>query len=409
MISSKSLPNPKDLEVSRRNFLKVAGSGALGLSIAGNGQTADSKSFHSHASDNHRSVILLMLVGGPSQLETFDPKPEAPERIRGPFQSISTAIPGIQITEHLPRLAQRMKHLALIRSLHHNAAPIHEAGQQLLQTGRLCRLGDEAPHFGSVASMLLGPQGDAPPFVILPKPIGHTGVKISHGQSAGDLGRAHDPYLPGHDRFGNERTSKQALAKVFDLRTEPEALRDSYGPTAFGQNCLLARRLVEAGTRVVVVNMYETVFQNVSWDCHGRSPFSTLEDYAREVLPTFDWAFAALIDDLHQRGRLDSTLVVATGEFGRSPLLNADGGRDHWPGVWSAALAGGGIAGGQVIGASDPQAGEPADQPVSPADLLATIYQGLAVDPKSELPLSMTNGGRRAIVAEGGPILEVFA
>lgn len=407
MKSSDNLPKSKNFEVSRRNFLKAASSGALGYSIANTAHATQPNLLPNSGDLADRAVILLMLVGGPSQLETFDPKPDAPERIRGPFQSIATAVPGIRVGEHLPRLAQRMNHLTLIRSMHHDAAPIHETGQQILQTGRLCRLGEESPHFGSIASFCLGPQGAAPPFVILPKPIGHTGVNISHGQSAGLLGLAHDPFVPGNEPARSGQTFNRALVKAFDLRAEPDTLRDAYGHTPFGQNCLLARRLVEAGTRVVVVNMYETIFQSVSWDCHGRAPFSTLEDYALEVLPTFDRAFSALLDDLNQRGRLDSTLVVATGEFGRSPLLNADGGRNHWPGVWSAALAGGGIPGGQIIGASDSQAGEPADGPVSPVDLLATIYQGMGIDPTRDLPL--TNGRHLAIIDDGEPIAEIFA
>ena len=192
----------------------------------------------------------------------------------------------------------------------------------------------------------------------------------------------------------------------FDLAAEPQDLRDEYGRTSFGQSCLLARRLVEAGARVVTVNMFQTVFSQITWDCHGGAPFSTLDDYARVLLPDLDRAFAALIDDLDRRGRLDSTLVVAAGEFGRTPRINSSGGRDHWPGVWSIALAGGGIRAGQVVGASDPGAGYPADRPVTPQDVLASIYYSLGID--SSGCLSRPNGEPFALVENGEPIRELF-
>jgi hypothetical protein len=340
-----------------------------------------------------RSVILLLLVGGPSQLETFDPKPEAPPEIRGPFGSIETRIPGVRVSEHLPRLAARMDRVALVRSVHHDAAPIHETGHQLLQTGRLCRAGEEFPHLGSVVARICGARRGTPPAVIVPGPIASTGVDIPHGQSAGCLGASFDPCFLGADRL------------VSGLADESDRTRDAFGRTAFGQSCLMARRLVESGVRVVTVNMFETVFGRVTWDCHGAPPFSTFDDYAREVLPTFDRVFAALLDDLEYSGRLDTTLVVATGEFGRTPRINASGGRDHWPGVWTVALAGGGIRGGQVVGASDAHAAEPADRPVTPADLLATIYASLGIDHRCHI---MTAEGRSMpLVGDGQPIREL--
>ncbi len=193
---------------------------------------------------------------------------------------------------------------------------------------------------------------------------------------------------------------------AFDLDDEGPGVRDAYGRTTFGQSCLLARRLVEAGVRLVTVNMFETVFNRVTWDCHGSSPFSTMDDYARELLPTFDQAFAALIDDLDQRGRLESTLVVAAGEFGRTPRINAAGGRDHWPGVWSVALAGGGVRGGQVVGASDDHAASPADRPVTPQNLLATIYHSLGID--STQYLTRPDDESYPLVEDAGPIRELF-
>jgi hypothetical protein len=386
-----------------------------------------------------RAVILLMLVGGPSQLETWDPKPEAPAEIKGPFGSIATRVPGVQISEHLPRLAARMDRLALVRSLHHDAAPIHETGHQLLQTGRLCRPGEEHPHLGAVAARLLGSRNGLPPFMVVPGPITDTGVQVPHGQTAGSLGAAFEPFHleddPASPRFQPGKAldrarrfldqamnqggpAGQALAistepllieparHAFRLDTEREELRDAYGRNTFGQSCLLARRLVESGVRLVTVNMFESVFNKVTWDCHGSAPFSTLGDYANDLLPTLDQALAALLDDLRVRGLLDSTLVVATGEFGRTPRLNAAGGRDHWPGVWSALLAGGGVRGGVVVGASDAHAGAPADRAVSPQDLLATMYRSLDLSPAQSLPGA--GGESLTLVDDARPIEELF-
>ena len=193
---------------------------------------------------------------------------------------------------------------------------------------------------------------------------------------------------------------------AFNLAEEGDSVRDAYGQTTFGQSCLLARRLVEAGVRCVTVNMFETVFNRVTWDCHGSAPFSTLNDYARDLLPTFDLAFAALLDDLDRSGRLDSTLVVAAGEFGRTPRINAIGGRDHWPGVWSVAMAGGGVRGGQVIGASDAHAAEPADRPVTLPEILATIYHSLGIDASQYL--TRPDGESCAILEGAEPVRELF-
>jgi uncharacterized protein (DUF1501 family) len=192
----------------------------------------------------------------------------------------------------------------------------------------------------------------------------------------------------------------------FDLAAEPQDLRDEYGRTSFGQSCLLARRLVEAGVRVVTVNMFQTVFNQITWDCHGAAPFSDLDDYARVLLPDLDASFAALIDDLDRRGRLESTLVVAAGEFGRTPRINSSGGRDHWPGVWSIAMAGGGIRAGQVVGASDVGAAYPADRPVTPQDILASIYYSLKIDASQYL--ASPGGEPFAKVENGRPIRELL-
>lgn len=350
----------------RREFLQA---GAIGLGAAALGGVRAFSATPGRSIAGERSAILIMLVGGPSQLETFDPKPDAPDDVRGPFGSIATRIPGVRVGEHLPRIADRLDRLALVRSLHHDGAPIHETGLQLLQTGRLSRA-DEHPHIGAIASERFGRPGGPRPFVAVPGPIGETGVQMPRGQTAGGLDARHGPAFLDPE-------------VELDLSAEPRRLRESYGATRFGRSCLAARKLVEAGARVVTVNMYETVFDRVSWDCHGSHRFSTMDDYRREVLPTFDRSFSALIDDLGARGMLATTLVAAVGEFGRTPRINESGGRDHWPGVWSGLMAGGGVQGGRVVGASDSRAAEPVDRPVSPGEWLATIRLALGIPPGS--------------------------
>lgn len=401
MLTSKAVQIKAATGMTRRELLRAGGSGALALSCP------DWSRARASGGGSDRAIILLMLVGGPSQLETWDPKPEAPAEVRGPFGSIATAVPGVRISEHLPRLARRMDRLSLIRSLYHDASPIHETGHQLIQTGRLCRHGEEHPHVGSVLARLTRSKLGLPPFVVVPGPIGNTGVSVPHGQSAGGLGSDCEPRHFRPDLSSTGLDEKLVSGREFDLSGERSAVREAYGRTRFGQGCLLARRLVESGVRMVTVNMYETVFNRVSWDCHGARPFSTLDDYAAEVLPTLDQAFSALLDDLDQRGLLETTLVVATGEFGRTPRLNAAGGRDHWPGVWSAVLAGGGTRGGQVIGASDRLASSPSDRPVHPAELVATMYRSLGID--SSRSLDLGQGESYALVEGAEPIAEVFA
>lgn len=334
------------MDLSRRAFL--ASSAAAGWSLmASTGMSAQAT--------GTKNCILLMLVGGPSQIDTFDPKPDAPAEVRGPFQPIATKVPGVHLAETLPLLAQRMDRVSLLRSVYHEAAPIHETGQQLVQTGELCRGEVEVPHVGARTGA----------FAIVPGPILSTGVNISHGQTAGELGAGFEP----------------RLVSRFDHRLESPQLRDTYGKHRFGQSCLEARRQIEAGTRCVVVNMFDTVFGATTWDCHADNDLlgTTLHDYRRTVCPIFDQAYCALLDDLRDRGLLDSTLVIATGEFGRTPILNGRGGRDHWPGVWSALLAGAGVEGGLVVGSSDAMGGEPKDHPIHASELAAMMRHTLAV------------------------------
>lgn len=376
--------------LTRRDFLRAGtlGAGTLGLSLA------DLAGLQAAGTRRDISCILLFLVGGPSQLETWDLKPNAPSDVRGPFRPIATNVGGVEICEHFPLMASMAQRYAIVRSVHHAEAPIHETGQQMMQTGHLFRNGQEYPHYGAVLSHVRGPrQPGLPPFVVLPAAVGNTGVSVSHGQGAGFLGARHEPFILQTDpaRLGSQRVVEQSgsalfapgAKQAFDLAAEPDGLRRRYGTTTFGQSCLLARRLIENGVRLVTVNMFDTVFDTLTWDCHadGGSLATTLDDYKRTLCPMFDAAYSALLEDLHQRGLLETTLVLAMGEFGRTPLLNPRGGRDHWPGAWSVLFAGAGVRGGQVVGSTDRTASEPRDRPVTPAQVAATVYRALGIDP----------------------------
>jgi hypothetical protein len=417
---------------TRRDFLHAGALAPLGLTLAGYHRARGSEG------DKDINCILLFLVGGPSQLDTFDPKPQAPEEVRGPFRPISTNVPGIQISEIFPKTARHADKYAIIRSIYHTATAVHDTGHQMMQTGRLFTGGVEHPHMGCVLGYLRGNRGELPAHVVVPKPIGRTGGNLPHGHTAGYLGRAYDPFIlnadPNDPQFrvpdllppdylsGIRVTRRQKLRELVDgmtrtlenspalqqldesfhrayqlmtspraraafaLEREPAKLRDRYGRTRFGQSCLLARRLIEAGVRFVTVNMFETVFDEVTWDIHGSRPFTDIQQMAREVAPNFDNAFSALLEDLHDRGLLATTLVLAVGEFGRTPKINPAGGRDHHPGVWSILVAGGPLRGGQVIGESDNLAYAPKTRPVTPAEFAATVYKALGLDPHKELP-----------------------
>ncbi len=443
--------------LTRRDFLRVgaASAGAVGLSLADLNRAA------AGPRSSEINCILLFLIGGPSQLDTWDLKPNAPDTVRGPFKPIQTNVPGIEICEHFPLMAQMADRYALVRSVHHKAAPIHETGHQMMQTGHLFRGGQEYPHYGAVVSALRGRKADGlPPFVVLPSPIGNTGVSVSHGQSAGFLGSRHEPLLlrgdpaarnfqvadlnaaPGidpnrlryrkelleavdsahrafdatEDSRSRDSAYEQAFGllfaertkRAFDLVSEKDDLRSRYGRNTFGQSCLLARRLIEHGVRLVTVNMFDTVFNEITWDCHadGGSLAVRLDDYKETLCPMFDLAYTALLEDLKQRGLLDTTLVLAMGEFGRTPQMNARGGRDHWPGVWSVLFAGAGIRGGQVVGSSDKNGGEPRDRPVGPAEIAATVYKGLGFDLNTTRLPGPDN--RPLPLVEADPIEELF-
>jgi uncharacterized protein (DUF1501 family) len=374
-------------EVTRRNFLRAGGiaAGAAGLTLL------DAGWLPANVKPRAKRCIILFLVGGPSQLETWDPKPDAPEDIRGPFRSMRTNIPGMQICEHFPRMACMADKYAIIRTVYHDAQPIHETGQQLLQTGLLSPNAEEHPNIGAVLSHLLGRK---PPHalasVLLPGPIGNTGVAIGHGQSAGWLGPEHAP-------------------KCLDVDPEEHSRWEieRYGNTPFGQACLEARRLIEQGARLVTVNMFDTVFNEVTWDCHadGGSLAATLDDYKNTLCPMFDRAYSGLLEDLSERALLEETLVVAMGEFGRTPHFNYRGGRDHWTKCWSVLFAGGGVRGGQVIGRSDAHAAEPLDRPVHASGVAASIYHAVGIDARRAVRGS---GVRTRAIVDAAPVFELF-
>ena len=388
--------------VSRRDFLRVGSLSVVGLSVAERAALA-----RVQADEDQRSCIFLLMTGGPSQFETFDPKPDAPAEIRGPLKAISTAVPGLAFCETLPRLAERAKRLAVLRSLHHDAAPIHETGMQLLQTGRLARGDIRHPAFGSVVSRVAGERGEVPPYVVLPKMLGRTGVNAYQGQRSGFLDSAYEPLTAVSDCESANDDAVDGDVSAWPLRDEPDSIVREYGQTRFGRLCLQARQLVECGVRCVTVNLFETLAGQTTWDCHARGPSApaNLFDYRDTLGPQFDRALSALLDDLERRGRQAQTLVVAVGEFGRTPYVNEFGGRDHWPGVWSALVAGGGVQGGQVIGGSDASGASPADRPIEPGELTATIYQALGLDPETRLPL---DDGTEWPLTDHRPIAELF-
>lgn len=362
------------MTLSRREFLQASAGTAGLLALQPHLALAGSRSA--------KRCILLMLVGGPSQLETWDPKPNAPAEIRGPFGVTQTALPGVYFSEHLPRLAQRADRLAVIRTVHHHEAPIHETGLQLLQTGALARNGIETPHLAALAGRF---HGTSPAWAILPEALESTGVSHNQGQGASYLGKEFAPAL-----------LPASLAE--DTR---------YGKSPLGRACLQARQLVESGMECVTINMFSALYDRVTWDCHadGFCLNSTLYDYRRTLCPSLDQALSALLDDLQDRGLLESTVVAALGEMGRTPTLNDRGGRDHWTGAWSVLLAGGGVQGGRVIGTTDAHAGEAIDRPVHASEIAATLLHTLGVDSQAQLP---GPHGQLMPLCSARPVLELF-
>ncbi len=443
--------------ITRRDFLQVGTLGAVGLSLAKFAELQARGSVK--AGNDEKSVIMIFNLGAPSQLDTWDMKPDAPREIRGPFKPIRTASPDIQISEIFPLHAKIADKFSLVRTCYHTAAAVHDTGHQMMQTGRLFTGGINTPHAGCATTYLLGRKTDLPAHVILPEPMGPTGGNLPHGQDGGFLGKTYDPFvlnadpsqpdfkvpdlLPpaeiGEARLQRRRELRQVVddavknfeacpsaqlmdanfasayrlmtsdkaRQAFDLNKEPQKVRERYGMTRFGQCCLLARRLVEAGVRFVTINTFITVFDEITWDIHGSKPFTSIAGMRDIVAPMYDQGYSALIEDLVQRGMLDKTLVCNLAEFGRTPKVNPAGGRDHWPQCWTSYFAGGGVKGGRVVGKSDDIGAYPVERPVKPAEVVATIYHSLGLDLEAHLP---GPSGRPFPLVDFGtqPIRELF-
>ncbi|MCS6858928.1 MAG: DUF1501 domain-containing protein [Abditibacteriales bacterium] len=426
--------------ISRRSFLQVGFISALGLTLP---DFLRLKAEGAVKNDKQRAIILVWLWGGPSQLDTWDMKPDAPIEYRGPFSPIKTNVPGIEICELFPRLARQADKYAIIRSLHHNENDHGIAGCIGL-TGKPPIGSRAAPHLGAIVSRVKETATSLIPFMVIGSRL-QQGHRYILGEGGGTLGGAYDPFrveldpdkgvlvrdlvLPqtvSTERYkkrvallrqfdpliGRFQSSAEAAAvdkfyeeafslttggkatQVLNLDKEPAKVRDRYGRTRFGQSCLLARRLVEAGVPFVQVNWSAHVEAEEDagdggWDHHYRN-FEIMQERYGWVL---DDALSALLEDLHQRGLLESTVVLAVGEFGRTPKINASAGRDHWPACYSALIAGGGIKGGQVIGASDKHAAEPVERPVTPADLAATVLERVGIGTTELTAIGLTPGG----------------
>jgi uncharacterized protein (DUF1501 family) len=418
--------------LARRDFLQVGALGAIGLSLP---QLMAAEAQQEQNSD--KNCIMIFNLGAPSQIDIFDPKPEAPAEIRGPFSVIPTK-GDFPLTEVVPRHAAIADKFSVVRSCYHNAAAVHDTGHQMLQTGRLFSGGINTPHAGCAVAYLRGRKTDLPAHVLLPEPMGNTGGNLPHGQDAGFLGKAYDPFAlmadPSKENFkvpdllprpeiGDARLDRRrklraivddtvknfeasptaklmdenfetayrlmtssAAREAFDLSKEPKATREKYGMNRFGQCCLLARRLIEAGVRFVTINTFLTVFGEITWDIHGSKPFTSIEGMKNIVCPMYDQAYGTLIEDLAQRGLLENTMVCNLAEFGRTPRINPAGGRDHWPQCFSVYFAGAGVQGGRAIGKSDAIGGYPAERAVDPSEIVATIYHALGFPLDTVLP-----------------------
>jgi hypothetical protein len=420
-----SCPGPR---LSRRDILQVGGASLLGLGLPRLLRADKEPPARADA------CILIFLNGGPSHLDMWDLKPDAPKEVRGEFQPITTSLPGVQFSEHLPKLARHMHRCTLVRSVHHSVNNSHAAAVYVGLTGHdRGELGGGAkptdhPAIGSVMGLSRPPKKPVVPYVSMPYITQEgRGGPPQPGFFGGLLGRTRDPLfvlrnpdapdfaMPelglsadmssarldtrrrlldqmrtgADDRTAREMTGFQGKAfdllvsaatqKAFRLDQEPLAVRDRYGRNIYGQSVLLARRLIESGTRVVCISWAPDA--NATWDTHGNN-FKNLKT---TLLPQFDAAASSLLTDLAERGLLERTVVAMMGEFGRSPKVNGAAGRDHWNFCYSLMLAGGGFKGGFVYGASDKIGARPSRNPVTPGDVIATLYTCLGIDPNLEL------------------------
>ena len=419
---------------TRREMLKVGAIGGLTLSQYLRAQAASGKK------SSRRSAIFIFLEGGPSHQDTFDLKPDAPARYRGEFKPIPTAVPGIHICEHLPELAKRMKDYAIIRGLTHTIAD-HGLGKKYLLTGNRPSQTLSYPEYGSVVSKMHPSARDLPTYVSIDEsfvgpgylgnefsaltagkptfgiPYSVRGISLEDGLTVDryksqrrlldDLDTAFEGFekldapVRGLDRFGvqaHDIISAPSTRKAFDLEQEKPAESKRFGKHEFGQSLLLAARLIEAGVHFVTIRLRPAEFD---FDTHTDN-FSRL----RKLLPPFDKGLAGLFDRLKERGLFESTAIMVAGEFGRTPQINGQGGRDHWARAMFALMAGGDIRGGQVIGETDAKAAEPKNESVSPEDLAASFFQNIGIDPKMEF---QANVGRPiTLVRDGNPIGRLF-
>lgn len=446
---------PGSVRLSRRRLLQVGGIGLLGLNLPGL-LRAEERRRVLGATASADSCILIFLNGGPSHLDMWDMKPAAPAEVRGPFKPIATSLPGVHLSEYLPRLARHMHRCALVRSVHHSVNNAHAAAVYVGLTGHdrgdanvaISAGPEDYPAIGSVVGMLRPPETSVVPFVSMPYVTQEgRGGPPQPGFFGGWLGRSldplfvlRDPNATGFDmpelslgegmdprRLGERRGLAARLTdlrptrqlrdmnsfqvRAFDLLTspatqrafqidhEPLALRETYGRNIYGQSVLLARRLIEAGTRVACISWAPDA--NATWDTHGNN-FGKLKN---DLLPQLDMAVAGLLGDLAARGLLDRTLVAVMGEFGRTPRVNGAAGRDHWNFCYSLLLAGGGIRPGMVHGASDRIGARPSLNPVLPADIIATIYHCLGIPADHELRDRF--GRPFGLVPWGSPITEL--
>jgi uncharacterized protein (DUF1501 family) len=446
--------------LSRRELLRVGGLGAAGLALpqllaARAAALTGSEQLSARAD----ACIVIYLNGGPSHLDMWDMKPGGPAEIRGEFGPIATSLPGVSVCEHLPRLARHMHRVSLVRSMNHSVNNSHAAAVYAALTGH--DRGEQGggakptdhPAPGSVLAKLRPGRGGALPYVTLPyKTKEGAGGPLQPGFLAGFLGASYDPFWvledPSEPRFqvrnlslpaeiaaermeargsllaaldaglraGSEPQltsmndfqrqafdllTTSAAQQAFQLNRESDEVRTRYGRNIYGQSVLLARRLIEAGTRVVTMSWAPDA--NATWDTHGQN-FQKLKT---SLLPQFDAACASLIEDLAERGRLERTLVAVLGDFGRTPKINGGAGRDHWNACYTVMLVGGGVKEGYVHGASDRTGALPADRPVSPGDIVATMYRLLGVDPRHVLYDSL--GRRHTVVPKANVVRELIA
>ncbi len=455
----------KSISLSRRALLSVGGQGLLGMTLPKLLQ-AEEQSPSADSRPRAKRVIFLFQWGGPSHVDTFDMKPDAPDGYRSLYKPVSASVPGMHVCEHLPRMAQVMHHFAQLRTVHHGMNNHNSAGYTAL-TGveppiddqRLRESLDLFPGYGSVVDTVAPNTNGMPTYVSYPHQIADGST--TPGQRASFLGKQHDPLffqddpnapdfslpqlsLPQNlslDRLSSRRGLQQIINRqtaqleesavaqglnsfysrslemlgsrqiraAFDLSEEPQVLRDAYGRTTYGQGCLLARRLVEHGVKFVSVYFSRSIGgrskTDGGWDTHGFDDTRMYEILPEWHLPLTDQTLPTLVQDLSDRGLLDETLVVWMGEFGRTPKINKNVSRDHWPQCYTVLMAGGGVTGGAVYGASDRYGAVPDRDPVTMGDLAATLYHALGIDHTMEVH---DNLNRPLPLARGRAISEIF-